>query len=63
MASIHETGSEIKLVAVKGSPSHVLSLCNEWQCGDQRKKLTKASRERILAANEDLAGEAFVFSA
>ena len=58
MASIHETGSEIKLVAVKGSPSHVLSLCNEWQCGDQRKKLTKAIRERILAANEDLAGEA-----
>jgi len=58
MASVHETGAKEKLVAVKGSPSHVLSLCTEWQCGDQRKKLTKASREKILAANEDLAGEA-----
>lgn len=58
MASVHETGAQEKLVAVKGSPSHVLSLCTEWQCGDQRKKLTKANRDKILAANEDLAGEA-----
>ena len=58
MASLHETGVDEKLVAIKGSPSHVLSLCTEWQSGDQRKKLTKAQRERILAGNESLAGDA-----
>jgi P-type Ca2+ transporter type 2C len=58
MASVHETGTEERLVAVKGSPSHVLSLCTEWQCGTERKKLTKALRDRILAGNEELAGDA-----
>lgn len=58
MASVHSTANEEKLIAVKGSPSHVLALCTEWQQGDQRKKLTKTQRDRILAANEELAGDA-----
>ncbi len=58
MASIHQTESSERLVAVKGSPSHVLGLCKEWQSGNERKKLTKPLRERIIAANEELAGDA-----
>ena len=58
MASLHETGLPEKLIAIKGSPSHVLALCSEWQSGEQRKKLTKTPRENILAGNEELAGEA-----
>lgn len=58
MLSRHPDASGGDWVAVKGSPAEVLALCREWQCGGERRPLTRRLRQAILARNEDLAGEA-----
>ena len=56
--SIHRMKGSENLVAIKGSPSHVLDLCTEWESPKGRKRLTKAERRKIIAANDELAGDA-----
>ncbi|MDD1648816.1 MAG: cation-transporting P-type ATPase [Methylococcaceae bacterium] len=58
MSSVHLTDDGGYFIAVKGSPSDVLKLSTEWQCGDRRLRLNKKSRQTILAQNEEMAGEA-----
>ncbi len=58
MMSVHEDGQGRYALAVKGSPAEVLALCSEWQDGDRRVRLTRKMRQDILAANEDMAGQA-----
>jgi Ca2+-transporting ATPase len=59
MATLHATPDEQqKLIAVKGSPSEVLSLCS-WQIKNGEKvPLTEADRQVIENENEDMAGKA-----
>ncbi len=59
MATLHATPDEQqKLIAVKGSPSEVLSLCN-WQIKNGEKvPLTEADRQAIENDNDDMAGKA-----
>ncbi|MGJ5676463.1 MAG: HAD-IC family P-type ATPase [Nostochopsis sp.] len=59
MATLHATPDEQqKLIAVKGSPSEVLSLCN-WQIKNGEKvPLTEADRQVIENDNDDMAGKA-----
>ncbi|RAM51954.1 MAG: ATPase [Hapalosiphonaceae cyanobacterium JJU2] len=59
MATLHATPDEKqKLIAVKGSPSEVLSLCN-WQIQNGEKvPLTEADRQAIENDNDDMAGKA-----
>ena len=58
MMSVHENGQGGYDLAVKGSPAEVLALCSEWQNGERRVKLTRKMRQDILAANQDMAGDA-----
>ena len=47
------------VVAVKGAPDMVLDLCTHYQqMGDEAAAMDTAQRERILAANEQLAADA-----
>lgn len=46
------------LAAVKGNPQAVLELCSQCQRAGQLAPLSEASRHRILAANEAMAGDA-----
>ncbi len=59
MATLHATPDEQqKLIAVKGSPSEVLSLCGWQMKNGQKVPLTEADRLAIENDNEDLAGKA-----
>ncbi len=59
MATLHATPDEQqKLIAVKGSPSEVLSLCS-WQIKNGEKvPLTEADKQVIENDNDDMAGKA-----
>ncbi|MBW4432236.1 MAG: cation-transporting P-type ATPase [Pelatocladus maniniholoensis HA4357-MV3] len=59
MATLHTTPDEQqKLIAVKGSPSEVLSLCS-WQIKNGEKvPLTEADKQVIENDNDDMAGKA-----
>lgn len=59
MVTLHATPNEQqKLIAVKGSPSEVLSLCS-WQIQNGEKvPLTEADRQAIENDNDDMAGKA-----
>ncbi|WP_315791679.1 HAD-IC family P-type ATPase [Fischerella sp. JS2] len=59
MATLHATPDEQqKLIAVKGSPSEVLSLCS-WQIKNGEKvPLTEADRQAIENDNDDMASKA-----
>ncbi|MFQ4141198.1 HAD-IC family P-type ATPase [Chlorogloeopsis sp. ULAP02] len=59
MATLHLTPDEQKnLIAVKGSPSEVLSLCSAQMKNGQKVPLTEADRLAIENQNEDMAGKA-----
>lgn len=58
MTSVHERrNQEGYLMAVKGSPENVLDLCDRWLSEHRMKPLNERIREKILAANHDLAGD------
>jgi Ca2+-transporting ATPase len=59
MLSVHATAEgPAKIIAVKGSPPEVLSLCT-WHVKDGvRLPLLEEDREAVLAANEEMAGRA-----
>ncbi|MDM9385573.1 HAD-IC family P-type ATPase [Chlorogloeopsis sp. ULAP01] len=59
MTTLHLTPDEQKnLIAVKGSPSEVLSLCSAQMKNGQKVPLTDADRLAIENQNEDMAGKA-----
>jgi P-type Ca2+ transporter type 2C len=59
MVTLHNTpDANQKLVAVKGSPSEVLALCNNQLKNGQQIPLTDADRVLIENDNEDMAGKA-----
>jgi Ca2+-transporting ATPase len=57
MASYHN-GNGRSLLAVKGRPSEVLSMCTRYLRGDECVELTEAVRARIENDNERMAGHA-----
>ena len=58
MYTLHETQDDSALIAVKGSPNEVLSLCT-WQMKDGQKiPLTDEDRLALETENERMAGEA-----
>jgi Ca2+-transporting ATPase len=58
MLSVHRLADGTHYLAVKGSPVEVLALCSEWQCGEERIKLTRKIRQSILDINESMASDA-----
>ncbi len=58
MLTLHTSADNTPFVAVKGSPSCVLSLCNRELIGGELCILQEDRRRRILEQNERLAGEA-----
>lgn len=58
MVSIHACKGSRKIIAIKGSPTHVLALCTDWESPRGRKRLTERDRKRILSDNDGLAGDA-----
>ncbi len=58
MLTLHTNANNAHFVAVKGSPSYILSLCNRELIGDELRPLKEVRRHRILEQNEAMAGDA-----
>jgi P-type Ca2+ transporter type 2C len=60
MSTVHTDAEreERLLVLTKGAPDILLARCSHELAGSQARALTEARRTEILAANDDLAGEA-----
>ena len=58
MSTLHPYRGKTFLLAVKGSPDHVLELCTHIVLDGKRAALTKDDRKDILAANGRMAGDA-----
>ena len=58
MTTVHGVaGSRKRLVAVKGSPTEVLSLCTYYMKDGERRPLNDEERDAIGAANDRMAGQ------
>ncbi|CAK0759358.1 ATPase [Gammaproteobacteria bacterium] len=57
MATVHSSEGGARHVAIKGSPSEVLTMCRSVLRNGTRQPLTDTERAALLAANEDMAGE------
>jgi Ca2+-transporting ATPase len=58
MGTLHATEAGTQLLAVKGSPSEVLTLCRSYVKDGVKYELTEADRTAILNENERMAAEA-----
>jgi Ca2+-transporting ATPase len=58
MLTVHDTGGEEHLIAVKGSPTHVLALCDRRMEGGEPVPLDEDQRAAIVEQNELMAGQA-----
>lgn len=58
MVTVHETGETEYLIAVKGSPAHVLELCDRYFREGASVPLDEKRRAAFLNQNEALAGQA-----
>ncbi|MBD2255557.1 HAD-IC family P-type ATPase [Nostoc parmelioides] len=58
MSTIHETHNGDKFVAVKGSPSEVVQMCQGWMKDGQVVPLTDADRQMLEIENDRMAGKA-----
>ncbi|MBD2440369.1 cation-translocating P-type ATPase [Nostoc sp. FACHB-110] len=58
MSTIHQTHDGKKLVAVKGSPSEVVELCQTWVQEGQIVTLTQEDKRAIAIENDRMAGKA-----
>jgi Ca2+-transporting ATPase len=58
MSTLHAARESRQLVAVKGDPVEVLGLCTRWRVGHRDAPLDERTRERIVQANERMAGRA-----
>jgi Ca2+-transporting ATPase len=58
MATVHQFNKSHKLVAVKGNPSEVLSLCQYKLQDDLSVPLAKIDRNEIASGNEQMTGNA-----
>jgi P-type Ca2+ transporter type 2C len=58
MATVHQFNKSPKLIAVKGNPSEVLSLCQYKLQDDLSVPLTEIDRNAIASANEQMTGNA-----
>jgi len=58
MSTIHETLDGQKLIAVKGSPTEVVELCETWVKDGQIVPLTEADKRAIAIENDRMAGKA-----
>lgn len=58
MITVHEEDKDRFLIAVKGSPAEVLSLCRWMRKGDELEELNEEKRAAILDRNEAMAGQA-----
>ncbi len=58
MSTLHPYRDGKHLLAVKGSPAEVLEMCDHQIKGGRKIRLTKQTRDEILAENERMAGNA-----
>lgn len=58
MSTIHATDEAYQLVAVKGSPTEVVQICQWWQKNGQLVPLTPEARLAIEIENDRMAGKA-----
>ncbi|MCU0936052.1 MAG: cation-transporting P-type ATPase [Gammaproteobacteria bacterium] len=58
MVTVHTNPGGERRVAMKGSPSEVLARCSAVRLEGRTLPLTEALRERVVAANEAMAGDA-----
>lgn len=58
MLTVHDTGGEEHLIAIKGSPTHVLALCDRRMEGSELVVLDEDQRAAIVEQNELMAGQA-----
>jgi P-type Ca2+ transporter type 2C len=58
MSTIHQMEDGKKRAFMKGAPEVILDRCSSLQKGDEIVALDDTGRERILAANEEMAGNA-----
>jgi Ca2+-transporting ATPase len=58
MTTLHADAGGKHLLAVKGSPEAVLGMCGQYLRNGRRVRLTRQTREIILAENERMAGNA-----
>ncbi|ABA24497.1 ATPase, E1-E2 type [Trichormus variabilis ATCC 29413] len=58
MSTIHETHNGHKFVAVKGSPSEVVQMCQGWMKDGEVVPLTDADRQMLEIENDRMAGKA-----
>ncbi len=58
MATTHDTGHGTRIIAVKGSPSEVLRLCESQLSDEAVRPLADTDRRAIKAENERMAGAA-----
>ncbi|WP_228720080.1 cation-translocating P-type ATPase [Methylococcus geothermalis] len=58
MLTVHDTGGEEHLIAIKGSPPHVLALCDRCMEGTELVALDEDLRAAIVEQNEFMAGQA-----
>jgi potassium/sodium efflux P-type ATPase len=54
MSTLHKVGSQT-IVYLKGAPREVLASCKEYRLEDATLPLDQAARDRIMAANDDMA--------
>ncbi len=58
MSTLHGLPNGCKIIAVKGSPTEVLSMCTYHLRDGNKLPLTEEDRDRIQTENEQMAGEA-----
>ena len=58
MVTYHLTSDGVNIVALKGAPSVVLNQCSKYSGGNIKHLLTDETRQRLIAANESMAGRA-----
>ncbi|MDV2994525.1 MAG: Calcium-transporting ATPase 1 [Chroococcidiopsis sp. SAG 2025] len=58
MSTIHAVDAADRLVAVKGSPTEVVQICQWWRKNGQLVPLTEADRQAIEIENDRMAGKA-----
>ena len=58
MCTCHKIAPQKQLVAVKGSPQQLLTLCTSYIKDGSKHALTDETRQQIIAANDRMAGDA-----
>ena len=58
MSTIHDTDNDHKLIAVKGNPAEMISMCQWWLKNGEVVPLTAEDRGAMAMENDRLAGKA-----